>query len=67
MFSRLLTNKMDIDKTYSTSFSDISGTEWCANTVGYMEQFGIVNGYTDGTFGGNKPITMRSSLPDLTN
>ncbi len=57
MFSRLLTEQMDVDKTYSSSFSDISGTEWYANAVGYMERFGIISGYTDGTFGGNKHIT----------
>ncbi|MEG1578064.1 MAG: S-layer homology domain-containing protein, partial [Oscillospiraceae bacterium] len=57
MFSRLLLEKMDLEKSYSCSFRDITGGEWYANAVGYMERFGIISGYLDGTFGGNKPIS----------
>ncbi len=56
MFSRLLTQKMDIEQTYSTSFYDVKGTEWYANAIGFMEQFGLIKGY-DGTFRPNESIT----------
>ena len=48
---------MDQTKTYASSFSDITGAQWYANAVGYMEQYHIVSGYPDGTFAGDKPIT----------
>lgn len=57
MFARLLTETMEEDAVYTSSFTDITGSEWYANQVGYMEQFGIVTGYEDGSFGGNDYIT----------
>ena len=57
MFARLLTEQMEADKTYPASFSDVTSTHWAANYIGYMEQFGIVRGYNDGTFRPNAPIT----------
>ena len=57
MFARLLVEKMDVDEKYLCSFSDIDGTEWYANAVGYMEKYGIIKGYSDGTFKPQAPIT----------
>ena len=57
MFARLLTEQMEADKTYPASFSDVASTHWAANYIGYMEQFGIVRGYSDGTFRPNAPIS----------
>lgn len=57
MFARLLTEQMEADKTYPASFSDVTSAHWAANYIGYMEQFGIVRGYSDGTFRPNAPIT----------
>ncbi len=57
MFARLMVDKMDATQTYSSSFTDVTSNLWYANTIGYMEQFGIVSGYDDGTFGGGKYIT----------
>lgn len=57
MFARLLVNKMDVDRTYPNSFKDIDGTKWYANAIGYMEQYGIIKGYTDGTFKPETPIS----------
>lgn len=57
MFSRLLLRSIDVDKTYTNSFTDVKNTEWYYNAIGYMEQFGIIKGYTDGTFKPDAPIT----------
>lgn len=57
MFARLLVEKMDVDKTYASKFTDINPAKWYANAIGYMEQFGIITGYTDGTFRPDAQIT----------
>ena len=57
MFARLLTEQIEADKTYSSTFNDVAKNCWAANYIGYMEQFGIVRGYSDGTFRPNAPIT----------
>ncbi|MDD6936200.1 MAG: S-layer homology domain-containing protein, partial [Clostridiales bacterium] len=57
MFARLLTEQMEANKSYPVSFSDVTSAHWAANYIGYMEQFGIVRGYSDGTFRPNAPIT----------
>ena len=57
MFARLLTEQMEANKSYPASFSDVTSAHWAANYIGYMEQFGIVRGYSDGTFRPNAPIT----------
>ena len=57
MFARLLTEKMAADQTYSNTFSDVAKSHWAANYIGYMQQFGIVTGYTDGSFRPDASVT----------
>ena len=57
MFARLLVEKMDVDKKYPSKFKDVDPASWYANALGYMEQFGIIAGYVDGTFRPDAPIT----------
>lgn len=57
MFARLLTEQIEADKTYSSTFNDVAKGCWAANYIGYMQQFGIVTGYTDGSFRPNAPVT----------
>lgn len=57
MFVRLLTEQIEADKTYSSTFNDVAKNCWAANYIGYMQQFGIVTGYTDGSFRPNAPVT----------
>ena len=57
MFARLLTEQIEADKTDSNPFSDVPKGYWAANYIGYMQQFGIVTGYTDGSFRPNAPVT----------
>lgn len=57
MFARLLTEQIDADKTYSNTFSDVPKGCWAANYIGYMQQFGIITGYSDGSFRPDAPVT----------
>jgi len=57
MFARLLTEKMEADKTYTNTFTDVPSDMWCYNYIGYMQQFGIIKGYPDGTFRPEAPIS----------
>lgn len=57
MFARLLTEQIEADKTYSSTFNDVAKDCWAANYIGYMQQFGIVTGYEDGSFRPDVPVT----------
>ena len=57
MFARLLTEQIEADKTYSNTFSDVPKGCWAANYIGHMRQFGIITGYSDGSFRPDAPVT----------
>lgn len=57
MFARLLTEQIDADKTYSNTFTDVTSNHWAADYIGYMQQFGVITGYTDGSFRPDAPVT----------
>lgn len=57
MFARLLTEQIEADKTYSSTFNDVAKDCWAANYIGYMQQFGIVTGYEDDSFRPDAPVT----------
>ena len=57
MFARLLTEQIEADKAYSNTFSDVPKGCWAANYIGYMQQFGIITGYSDGSFRPDAPVT----------
>lgn len=57
MFARLMKQKMDDSQSYNADFSDVDDSMWFAKYIGYMQQFNVINGYEDGTFRPNNPIT----------
>ena len=57
MFARLLTEKIEADKTYPNTFVDVPKGHWAANYIGYMQQFGIITGYADGSFRPDASVT----------
>lgn len=57
MFARLLTESMELGKVYPNTFSDVPSDLWSANSIGYVQKFGLIAGYGDGTFRPNAPIT----------
>ncbi len=57
MFSRLITEQIEADRTYTNTFSDVPPSHWAANHIGFMQQFGIITGYSDGSFRPDAPVT----------
>lgn len=57
MFARLLTEQIEVDKTYSNTFSDVPDTYWAARYINFAATRGWVTGYSDGTFKPENPIT----------
>jgi uncharacterized repeat protein (TIGR02543 family) len=58
IFFRLMTDtsRNTYWKTANT-FSDVTSASWYNNAASTMENANFVKGYSDGTFGGSKPIT----------
>ena len=58
IFFRLLTEESRTQLwATANSYSDVSAGQWYNNAVSTMTSAGIVNGYPDGTFRPNAPIT----------
>lgn len=57
MFARLMKEKMVEGQTYPTTFSDVDEAAWYADYIGYMQRYGVINGYEDGTFRPDNTIT----------
>ena len=58
IFFRLLTDESRAEYWSSTNdFSDVSGDSWYNNAVSTMANAGVINGYEDGTFRPDAPIT----------
>ena len=56
MFARLLTEQIEADKTYANTFNDVPKSHWAADYIGYMQQYGIITGYPDGSFRPDAPV-----------
>ena len=58
IFFRLLDPAVrEQNMTKRNSFSDVNNGNWFCTAVSTMSKLGIVNGYPNGTFGPNEPIT----------
>lgn len=57
MFARLMKEKMDMGATYESSFADVTPDAWYYSYIGYIEKFGVINGYEDGNFRPDNTIT----------
>ena len=56
IYSRLIAEKDSFISSGSTDYDDIDGA-WYSGYAEYMTEKGIMNGYPDGTFRGEKPLT----------
>mgnify|MGYP000025341656 CR=1 FL=1 len=57
IFARLIAEIKGETISGKTTFSDISNGYWCATELGYVERYGIIAGYEDGTFRPDAPVT----------
>ena len=57
IFARLIADAKDETIPGKATFSDVSDTYWCATELGYVEKYGIIAGYEDGTFRPDAPVT----------
>ena len=49
IFAQLLDDEMS-DKDYTSSFADVSREAYYSRYIGFLEQYGILTGYEDGSF-----------------
>ncbi|MCL2409593.1 MAG: S-layer homology domain-containing protein, partial [Oscillospiraceae bacterium] len=59
VFYRLLRPEWKLFEPDGTPFSDVAGDEWYGRAIGILANFGIVEGYDDGTFRPNAPISRK--------
>ncbi|MCD1147756.1 S-layer homology domain-containing protein [Peptoniphilus sp. KCTC 25270] len=57
MFARLMKDYPKEQRTYNINYPDVAMDQWHYEAVGYMSEMNIVEGYQDGTFQPNAPIT----------
>ena len=57
-------NKLYTGEIGNISFSDVSADAWYAPYVAFAEKYGLVNGYSDGTFRPEQPVS-RAELVKL--
>lgn len=56
-------------KNHPWNFGDVSSSDWCYNSVGYIAERGIMTGYADGSgrFGANDPVAREQAARLLYN
>ena len=57
IFARLVADKKGETISGKASFKDIPANAWYSTYVGYLEKYDVINGYTDGTFKPEAPVT----------
>ena len=57
IFARLLADKAEAGKVYTSTFKDVPADLWSASSIGLMQSLGMLSGYEDGTFRPEQPIT----------
>lgn len=57
MFARLLKDYPDGYRTYNINFPDVKEGDWYYEAIGFMVEKNIIEGYEDGTFKPNSPIS----------
>ena len=57
IFARLMVEKMRVGETYHSIYTDVHVGDWYYNYIGYLTRYNILNGYPDGSFKPDNPIT----------
>ncbi len=58
--AKIIVDTLKLDKVqYDNRYSDVSSSDWYASYIASVVDEGIMNGYTDGTFGSNSQINRQ--------
>lgn len=57
LFARLLSEQYEFSGIYTPSFPDVAAGAWYTDCVGFLQQEGLIEGYPDGTFHPDEPIS----------
>ena len=57
IFARLVAERKGESITGKAAFNDVPVNSWYNTYVGYLEKYNVINGYTDGTFKPESPVT----------
>jgi len=57
IFARLISEQKGENISGKASFKDVSANAWHSTYVGYLEKYDVINGYTDGTFKPEAPVS----------
>lgn len=57
IFARLIAEKNGEKITGKSTFADIKADAWYADSIAYLEKYNVINGYNDGTFKPEMPVT----------
>ena len=57
IFARLIAEEKGETVNGKATFSDVASNSWCNKYIGYLENYDIIKGYSDGTFRPDEPVT----------
>lgn len=61
-FAAIAARFSDAEATSTCSFTDVPADHWAANAIALAQDLGWINGYSDGTFKPNQPITRAEAM-----
>ena len=61
-FASIIVRALGLPTDGSAAYSDVSSSAWYSGAVGTAARYGIVNGYSNGTFRPNKKITRQEAM-----
>ena len=61
-FAAIAARFSDAEATGICSFTDVPANHWAASYIALAEELGWINGYSDGTFRPNQPITRAEAM-----
>jgi hypothetical protein len=61
-FAAIVVRALGLPESGTSSFSDVASSAWCYGAVSAASEYGIVCGYTDGSFRPNANITRQEAM-----
>ncbi len=63
----MLCRLFDIEPSVSSGFSDVPDEYWAAGQIASLAEQGVINGFEDGSFGPEEPVTYEQALKMIEN